>query len=426
LRSDPIDDLPHVKQNPDRLERRTNPNEKDWARDKEKLMARSNSQKLAIAFLLVGAFLAAAIYALTRPLHDFVEYWTAAHIVLKHGNPYSLNEMFREQQNWGWKQLVPLMFLSPPWALVFIAPLGLTHSYATAWLLWTIAMAAVVALSSRLLMDVYFDKLRIPEISDTAFYRCLFAFTFYPVLLCFKFAQTAPLMLLGLAGFLWCESKNRSVIAGAALSLTLIKPQLLYLVWIALLFKSIQQCQWKILTSAASVIVGLTVSVVILDPKVISQYWELALSPYAQVIPSGITTPIRRLLGGSAFWIQLIPPCIGLAWLGWYWRQHRLNWSWRERMPTLVTVSVLTSAYGWIFDETVLVLPVIAMAAKAANVTGSLPKRAIVLYTALNCILMLVMGYPPVAFLPAPVFVAVLLWQQRKTTTPLIVPVLAK
>jgi hypothetical protein len=413
-----------VKLNPDRVElTRT---KKNCAKDKEKLMAGSNSQRLAIAFLLVGAFLAAAIYALMRPLHDFVEYWTAAHLLLRHGNPYSLHEMFREQQNWGWEQPVPLMFLSPPWALVFIAPLGVMKSFAVAWLLWVLLLAGVVALSSRLLMDVYFDKLRIPEISDTAFYRCLFAFTFYPVLLCFKFAQTAPLMLQGLAGFLWFESKNRSVITGAALSLTLIKPQLLYLVWIALLFRSLQHCRWKILASAASVITGLTVTAVILDPKVISQYWELARGPYAQVIPSGITAVLRRLLGGSAFWIQLIPPCIGLAWFGWYWRHHRLNWSWRERMPTLVTVSVLTSAYGWIFDQTVLVLPVIAMAAKAANATGSLPKKAIVLYTVLNCILMLVMGYPPVAFLPAPVFITVLMWQQRKTATPAIVPALAK
>ena len=389
-------------------------------------MARSTSQKFAIGLLLSGAFLAAAIYALTRPLPDFIEYWTAGHLLLKHGNPYSLNEVLREQQNWGWKERFPLMFLSPPWALVFVAPLGLTNSYAMSWLLWTLAMAAVVALSSRLLMDVYFDELRIPEISDTAFYRCLFAFTFYPVLLCFKFAQTAPLMLLGLAGFLWFGTRNRSVIAGAALSLTLIKPQLFYLVWIALVLVSLQQRRWKILASATCATAGLTLLALLVDPKVLVQYWELARGPYAQVIPSGITTPIRRLLGGGAFWIQLIPPCIGLAWFGWYWRQHRLNWSWRERMPTLVTVSVLTSAYGWIFDQTVLVLPVIAMAAKAAKATGSLPKKAIVLYTVLNCILMLVMGYPPVAFLPAPVFIAVLLWQQQKTPTPAIVPALAK
>jgi hypothetical protein len=389
-------------------------------------MAQSNSQKLAIAFLLVGAFLAGAIYALTRPLHDFVEYWTAGHLLLKHGNPYSLNEMFREQQNWGWKERVPLMFLSPPWALLFIAPLGLTDSYVTAWLLWTLVMAVVVALSSRLLMDVYFDELRIPEISDTVFYRCLFGFTFYPILLCFKFAQTAPLMLLGLAGFLWFESKNRLVMAGAALSLTLVKPQLFYLVWIALVFASLQQRRWKILTSAIAATATLTAIALTLDPKVIVQYWELARGPYAQVIPSGITAGLRRLLGGSAFWIQLIPPCIGLVWFAWYWRQHRLNWSWRERMPTLVTISVVTSAYGWIFDETVLVLPIIAMAAKAAAPSGSLPKKAIVLYTVLNCILMLVMGYPPLAFMPAPVFITILLWRQEKTTTPSIVPVLAK
>ena len=205
------------------------------------------------------------------------------HLLLKHGNPYSLNEVLREQQNWGWKERFPLMFLSPPWALVFIAPLGLTNSYAMSWLLWTLAMAAVVALSSRLLMDVYFDELRIPEISDTAFYRCLFAFTFYPVLLCFKFAQTAPLMLLGLAGFLWFGPRNRSVIAGAALSLTLIKPQLFYLIWIAL-FLVLQQRRWKILASATCAIAGLTLVALLIDHKILVQYWELARGPYAQVI----------------------------------------------------------------------------------------------------------------------------------------------
>src|SRR5205823_3347134 len=123
----------------------------------------------------------------------------------------------------------PLVALNPPWGLTFAAPLGLAKSYSLAWLIWTLALAAVVAWSSRLLMDVYFDELRIPEISDTVFYRCLFAFTFYPVLLSFRFAQLAPLMLLGLGGFLYFEVKGRPVWAGVMLALTLIKPHLLYL-----------------------------------------------------------------------------------------------------------------------------------------------------------------------------------------------------
>ena len=175
---------------------------------------------------------------------------------MAHRNPYSLDEMFREQQNWGWKQSVPLMFLSPPWALLLSRRWDSTQSYATGMAALDACHGAVVALSSRLLMDVYFDELRIPEISDTAFYRCLFAFTFYPVLLCFKFAQTAPLMLLGLAGFLWFGSRNRSVIAGASLSLTLIKPQLFYLIWIALVLGSLPPRRWKILASAACAISG--------------------------------------------------------------------------------------------------------------------------------------------------------------------------
>src|SRR5947207_11176994 len=210
-------------------------------------MARSNSQKVAIAFLLVGAFLAAAIYALTRPLHDFVEYWTAGHLLVAHQNPYSLGDVFRAEKSLGLDQSVPLVALNPPWGLTFAAPLGLAKSYSLAWLIWTLALAAVVAWSSRLLMDVYFDELRIPEISDTVFYRCLFAFTFYPVLLSLRYAQTAPLMLLGIAGFLYFDERGRTVLAGAFLSLTLIKPQLLYLLWLALILRAFQQRRWKLL-----------------------------------------------------------------------------------------------------------------------------------------------------------------------------------
>src|SRR5205814_8381726 len=131
----------------------------------------------------------------------------------------------------GSEQSVPIMLLSPPWTLPLIAPIGLITSYPFAWIIWIVVLIAALAISSRLMMDVYFGELRISEISDTVFYRCLFAFTFYPVLLSLRYAQTAPLMLLGIAGFLYFDERGRTVLAGAFLSLTLIKPQLLYLLW---------------------------------------------------------------------------------------------------------------------------------------------------------------------------------------------------
>jgi hypothetical protein len=322
--------------------------------------------------------------------------------------------MFQAQKELGWPEPVPLMFVCPPWVLPIIAPLGFVPSYGLAWLLWMTLLAGAMALSSRLLMDLYFGDLRIPEVSATSFHRCLFGFTFYPVLLCLKFAQAAPLLLLGIAGFLYAVRRDRQVLAGAMLSLTAIKPQLLFLVWIAVLLDSLQRRRWKILASAAAVILALTAVGLILDPLASQQYRELATTPYFVSNPSGILSMIRRGLGAdrlmSTYWLQFVPPAFGIAWLAAYWRRHRLKWDWVERTPALITMSVLTTAYGWAFDETVLVVAVISLAATKARPLVRIPWNAIAWYTVLNCVIMLCMAVPPLAFIPAPIFFAVVLF----------------
>ena len=208
---------------------------------------RFTKQKLKIFLLALAVVLVAGAYALSHPTHDFLEYWAAAHLLIQHKNPYSLVEMVQAEQSFGWKFTDPIMFVGPPWALPLILPLSLFTSYALAWTIWVSVLIATVAFSSRLLMDIYFGELRIPEVTDTSFNRCLFAFTFYPILLCLQYAQTTPFILLGLAGFLFFDSKNRPFAAGVLLSLTLIKPQLLFLVWLAVLLRAIQSRQWKLL-----------------------------------------------------------------------------------------------------------------------------------------------------------------------------------
>src|SRR5690348_13077999 len=118
-----------------------------------------------------------ALFALSRPQHDFIEYWGTAHLLSTRANPYSLLEMSKLQDALGWTEPVPLMFVCPPWVLPLIAPLGLVSSYSLAWIVWMTILVLVLAISSRLLMDLYFQDLRIPEVSDTWFHRSLFVFT---------------------------------------------------------------------------------------------------------------------------------------------------------------------------------------------------------------------------------------------------------
>jgi hypothetical protein len=223
-------------------------------------------------------------------------------------------------------------------------------------------------------------------------------------------------MLLGVAGFLYFDKKARPILAGAFLALTLIKPQLLYLVWLALLLRSFQQRRWRSLASAVGFVALLSAITLLLDARSFQQYRELASTPYLQAYASGVTAGIRKLFGGvGTFWIQLVPPVFGLAWFAVYWHRRRQNWSWAKNMPMLMTISVVTSAYGWLFDQTLLALPVIAIAAKCAHASGRLPASLVFFYTALNCVLMGVMPFPTLNLLPAPICIALLLLRDTKS-----------
>src|SRR5262249_26238212 len=59
-------------------------------------------RKLGLVLPGSGVALVALIYASSHPLHDFIEYWSAAHLLLDHKNPYSLYEMIQAQKPTGW------------------------------------------------------------------------------------------------------------------------------------------------------------------------------------------------------------------------------------------------------------------------------------------------------------------------------------
>ena len=374
----------------------------------------SKAKIFGFAFFGLCLLLVITAYAFTRPLEDFVAYWTAAHLLLAHQNPYSLVEVFRLQQGLGWREPIPLVALNPPWTLPFFAPLGLTQSYALAWMGWVAAMTCAIAVSSRMLMDIYFGDLCLPEISDRALYRCLFALTFYPVLLSLKFAQTVPIVLLGTAAFIFYKQKDRPILAGVLFALTAVKPNLVYLVWLALLFQSFQRRRWRTLASAMGVVVALTAIALLLDRHAITEYRALASSPLPHLLMPGMAGVVRSLLPSrDLFWFQFVPPVGGIIWFGLYWRRHRQDWNWEDRMPALVTASLLTTSWGYMFDQTLLAIPVIAIAGQQANKVGRLSRNLVILYTALNVSLILLgMASTPWSFVPAPIVIAFLLYRE--------------
>src|SRR5690242_16624694 len=176
----------------------------------------------AISILCGASALVVLGYGFSKPLLDFQVYWTAPHLFVSGGNPYSFDDVFAIQKALGSKAPIPIMFLCPPWVLSFLAPLGFLNSYVLGWFLWFTILVASVAIGSKFLMDTYFDDLEIPEISTPRSYRYLFAFTFYPTLYALKCTQLSPLVFLGVAGFLRWHTRERRIIAALFLFLTLL------------------------------------------------------------------------------------------------------------------------------------------------------------------------------------------------------------
>src|SRR5512135_196554 len=230
---------------------------------------------LGFVFLLVA-------YASTHPLKDFIEYWVAAHQLVAGNNPYSLSESFRLERALGWAEAAPLMNLTPPWALALVAPLGMLKSYVAGWLIWFLLMTGCVWFSTKLLLEHYGCGQRIFP-NEPKWREPLLAYTFLPTIVCLKFTQVTPFLLLGIAGFLRCNSRQRNILAGACLALATIKPHLVYLIWIAVLLRSWQTKKWGTLLSLASVLGGFTMLAVLFRRSLPADYWILTHSGYARI-----------------------------------------------------------------------------------------------------------------------------------------------
>jgi hypothetical protein len=365
-------------------------------------------ERIILISVLCGLTLLIVVsYAFTRPFTDFGVYYTAAHVVAHHNNPYSLPEVFAEQKALGFHQPIPVMFLCPPWVLTLIAPLGYVQAYVIAWLSWFGLLVVATAIASRLLMDIYFGSLDIPEISYPRSYRFFFGFTFYPVLMALKFAQFSPLILLGIVGCLHFQRKRQSIYAGLLFSLTLLKPHLVLLIWLALLLER----EWKILVTSVVAAGALSVATISQYGTAFRDYWELMRGPYPALTVSGMLAGIRGVFENpDNYWLQYIPPLLGIIWLTFYWIRNRRNWVLTDRLPVLMVASVMAAPYGYTHDQILLMIPIVYLASRTAKAEKKIPLNVVAVYTLLNVsVLVVLIVAVRWAIVIAPVSLAVIL-----------------
>jgi len=311
---------------------------------------------LVLALLLLGyeSFRLVANPARV-PVDDFVEYWAAGRLNLSGDNPYAADQLLALQQEVGWQESSALVMWNPPWTFPLLMPFAMP-AYPVGRFLWLIANSAVIFLCADRVWRHYGGEARRRWIA------WIIGFTFMPALSALSSGQISAFMLLGIVGFLHYVRRGRWWEAGAATVLVAIKPQFLYLFWIALLVWVFAHRRWTVLLGAGMAGLAALALAMAINPAVLGQYLGAAAGepPLYWVTPT-LGAALRLIFGPERHWLQFAPMIVGVTWFILYWHRHRGQWQWDDALPLLLLVCVVTTSYGWEFDQVVLLVPVLYM-----------------------------------------------------------------
>jgi hypothetical protein len=304
--------------------------------------ATSRAKKI-LRVLVVVVIALAAILIITLPSYpegkDYISYWSAGKLLLKHADPYSPSGVFALQKAHGSREAVPIIMRNPPWALFLVVPLGFVNPL-LGYLLWVLAAVGCVFASIRLL--------NVPA-KDSPF-----AFVFAPLIACILCGQSSPFLLLGFSLFLRFH-RARPFLAGASLLLMAFKPHLFLVFWAVLLVDCIYRRRLLILAGGATALAAASAFPLLLNPHIWQHYFAMlhASELGMEVFPTA-SMQLRILIDPRAVWLLLVPSTLATLWGLWYYIRARHTWDWRIHGMLLMIIAILCSPYGGISDETVL------------------------------------------------------------------------
>jgi hypothetical protein len=302
--------------------------------------------------------------ALTRPdvlpSDDFTHTWASEKLLINGENPYDAMRIEQLKSTSGVPTSTlntPSITLNPPWLITLMLPFGLLD-YPASRLLWLISSTIIILVSAVLLWGIYSNH------PKQRWMALLAAFIFAPTISVLEKGQVTTLLLIGIVGFLYFTVKNpNDWLAGVFLAIASVKPQVILLFWVVLVFWVIRRRRWITLISAfISVFVLMSISFLI-NPHILSQYLGmLEAYPLSDWANPTIGSYIRFFwLGVDRYWPQFLPALIAVLWFMYYWYRHQATWDWIYAMPVILLVSMLSSPYSWTYDLVILIPCIIAV-----------------------------------------------------------------
>jgi len=175
------------------------------------------------------------------------------------------------------------------------------------------------------------------------------------------------------------------------------KPHLLALFWLVFLPWLLLRRRFAVALGFGSALLLTTLVALAFDPDVLAHYREMLQVAAIQneFIPA-LSGVLRLLFFRRFFWMQFLPMILGAVWGLWYLRRNWDRWNWRRNGPALLVVSVLTTPYEWLTDETAL-LPAILQGAALVYTRRDLlrtrSKVALTVFALLDVLLLLILRF---------------------------------
>jgi Glycosyltransferase family 87 len=319
-------------------------------------------------------------------VRDSIAYWAAGRLAIHRQNPYDRATVFRLEQEHGYKDPRPLILRTPPWSLFVVSPLGFLNPF-LAWVAWIGLSLSCLLIGMRLCAKMYGQGMP-PNLFT------VLGYTFAPVPACLVSGQMGLVLMLGFVLFLWWEPK-RPLLAGAALVLPFAKPHLLSLFWIVFIIWIVLRRKREAALGFLAALTFATAIALVLDPRVFQHYRDMlhTASIGNEFIPA-LSGALRLLFFRRMFWMQFVPLLAGLIWAVRFFSRNAFSWDWRQHGPALLVVSVLTTPYEWLSDETVLLPAILQAAAFAYAARASMKVRtkiALVVFALLDILLLLIL-----------------------------------
>lgn len=325
-------------------------------------------KRLLLLLVILAAVALIATMQSPLPEHltkiDYRAYWGASRLLADSENFSDPERMLQTQrQLTGSSSDEALMTWNPPWLLGWFLPFAMFSFERASWL-WFLTSIILIYVSVVLLWRVFSKK----QISQRKIWiPFVLIFVYIPTLTTLLVGQITSLILFGLAGFLFFHQRRQSLASGACLSLTTVKPQLVFVTLPILLLELASQRRWRAFAGLLTPLLIGSVLVFLLRPTFVPEYINSVTNgaltrriaptlPFLLSYATGL--PLLRFIG------VLVIPVVG-AW--WRYRRRHNPFEMQELVIITLLLSILFTPFAWSFDALVIILPLTQLAVWTAE-----------------------------------------------------------